>query len=300
VLFNFGPTSAETFAEAQDILVNLRIPHHCRPDLWLDPIAAVQIGWLFVALALVWRTPLFTVLAVPTGLAALLTLAQAATGSNTLALLFPWRLSAVLVPIATTIILARLIAMRGLPLDKTPVRAAAAAVVTILAGAGIWICATGLAFRSSDEERPLTDYIREHRRPGETYLIPVRVPKLAKDIRGSKSSDFQPLAAKRADTQIIPVDLQRFRLSTGAPIFVDFKSIPYKDVDVIAWEKRLILARDLYDQMDQGEWSRAVDKMRRHGITHLVVSADKNPASPGLTKLPFDDPHYHAYRVSEP
>ena len=36
---------------------------------------------------------------------------------------------------------------------------------------------------------------------------------------------------------MIPVGLQRFRLHTGAPIFVDVKSIPYKDVDVIEWPR---------------------------------------------------------------
>src|SRR5205823_4185610 len=39
----FAPTSAEAFAEAQDILVNVRIPHHARIEQWLDPIAALQI-----------------------------------------------------------------------------------------------------------------------------------------------------------------------------------------------------------------------------------------------------------------
>src|SRR5262245_30253555 len=46
VLLTFGPTTPETFAEAQDILVNDRIPHHARPDLWLDPIAGLQIAWV--------------------------------------------------------------------------------------------------------------------------------------------------------------------------------------------------------------------------------------------------------------
>src|SRR5262249_20210604 len=39
VWLTFGPTSATQFAESQDILVNFRIPHHSRVDLWLDPIA---------------------------------------------------------------------------------------------------------------------------------------------------------------------------------------------------------------------------------------------------------------------
>lgn len=300
VLVKFGPTSAEAFAEAQDILVNVRIPHHCRPDLWLDPIALLQIAWIGVALALVWRTPLFRALATTAGLAAMLTIVQMATGSNTLALLFPWRISAVLVPIATTVILSRLVSIRVLSLDRPAVQAVCAGGIVILAGAGVALCAGGQAFRSNDAELPLLEYVRDHRQPGDVYLIPVRVPTLRKDIRGSKSSDFQPVAVKQGDVQIIPVDLQRFRLYTGAPIFVDFKSIPYKDVDVIEWHERLKRARGLYEQMDRGEWSQAVAEMRRHGITHLVVAAAKNPQLTESTRLPLEDPHYRIYRVIDP
>src|SRR5205807_953301 len=111
VLLNFAPTSPEAFATAQDLLVNVRIPHHSWPRLWLDEIALAQLAWVVLALALAWRTRLFAVLAVPLLLATLLTLAQAATGNHTLALLFPWRVSAVLVPVATAVVLARLAAL---------------------------------------------------------------------------------------------------------------------------------------------------------------------------------------------
>src|ERR1043166_8012358 len=111
----FQPTSAASFAQAQDILVNLRIPHHARIDQWFDVIAGLQVAWVALGLVLVWGTPLFVVLAVPTGLAAILTVVQAVTGNEALALLFPWRISAVLVPIATTIILSRLVALWGAP-----------------------------------------------------------------------------------------------------------------------------------------------------------------------------------------
>ena len=112
-LSSFRPTSAEAFARAQDILVNVRIPHHARPDLWLDPVAALQILWVLLALALVRKHRLFPVLFAPFLLGAALTLVQVLTRSNTLALLFPWRISAVLVPIATAVILARLIQRPG-------------------------------------------------------------------------------------------------------------------------------------------------------------------------------------------
>src|SRR5260370_17131867 len=61
VLVTFGPTSAATFAQAQDILVNFRIPHHARPDLWLDAVAVLPVAWVVLALLFVWQTRLFPV-----------------------------------------------------------------------------------------------------------------------------------------------------------------------------------------------------------------------------------------------
>ena len=45
---------------------------------------------------------------------------------------------------------------------------------------------------------------------------------------------------------LIAVDLQRFRLFTGVPIYVDFKSIPYKDTEVLEWFRRLKQCSEWY------------------------------------------------------
>jgi hypothetical protein len=296
VLLTFRPASPETFAESQGILVHLRIPHHCLPRLWFDPVAGLQIAWMVLSLALVWGTRLFPVLTVPFVLATLLTLAQVATDSDTLALLFPWRISAVLMPVATTVILSRLVSLRFLPLGGAVASLASAVVLVALAAAGLWIVIDRQAFRSNDEELAMMDFVRDHSGPGEVYLLPVRVPDLAKASYGSLSSDFKPPAAKRQDVRIIPVDLQRFRLHTGAPIFVDFKSIPYKDVDVIEWRDRLHQAENVLRQLREGERSAALAELRRHGMTHLVVPADLPLEGPGFERL-YADSSYQVYRL---
>src|SRR5262249_9200549 len=142
----FSPTSAEAFREAQDILVNVRIPHHCRVDLWLDPVAAGQIVWMVLGIALTWRTRLFLPLTITFLGATLLTMAQVATGSNGLALLFPWRVSAVLMPVATAAVLARLVSLPGLPLEGRAVRAVSVTALLALAAAGVGISFGRLAF----------------------------------------------------------------------------------------------------------------------------------------------------------
>ena len=105
----FAPSSPEAFAEAQHLLAHFRLPHHADARRWFDGIACAQIVWVVVALFLVRGTRLFPILALPFVLSLVLTLVQMGTGNDTLALLFPWRTSAILVPLATTIILARLV-----------------------------------------------------------------------------------------------------------------------------------------------------------------------------------------------
>jgi hypothetical protein len=295
-VLRFAPTSPDVFARAQDVLVNLRIPHHSRVDLWLDPVAWLQIGWVLVALALTWRTRLFPVLAVPAAQAVLLTLVQLATGSQALALLFPWRISSVLVPVATAVILARLVLVRALPLDGTPARALSFAGILALAAAGVWISATGQGFRPNDDELPLLDFVRANRSPGEVYLLPVRVPDLAKSTRGSLSSDFKPLPDKRRDQKVIPIDLQRFRLYTGVPIYVDFKSIPYKDTDLLEWRDRLLFAEAAGREVVAGRLAGALPGLRERGITHVVTPASARPPDVTVEKV-YEDEVYRVYRL---
>jgi hypothetical protein len=97
------------------------------------------------------------------------------------------------------------------------------------------------AFPSADEEQPLLEFVRLNAKAGDVYFVPVQVPKLTAR-RGSLSSDFKTARVVRQDARIIAPDFQQFRLTTGARMFVDFKSIPYKDIEVIEWHRRLQVA----------------------------------------------------------
>jgi hypothetical protein len=301
----FAPTSPETFAEAQDILVNLRIPHHSRVDLWLDWVAALQIAWVLLALVLTWRTRLFLILAVPAAEAALLTVVQVLTHSETLALLFPWRVSSILVPVATTVVLTRLVTLPIPALDGPLVRAFALAGIVALAAAGVWLRAAGQGFRTDDAELPMLDFVRANGNPGDLYLIPVRVPDLARSTHGSLSSDFKPLPDKRRDQKIIPIDLQRFRLYTGVPIYVDFKSIPYKDTDVLEWRDRLRFAEAANRAIAAARLAGILTDLRDRGITHVVTPADgarRTHPPRGLDveiETVYEDGAYRVYRLGK-
>lgn len=294
-LLTFAPTSPAQFAQAQDILVNVRIPHHARPDLWFDRIAAVQVAWMVLGVALAWGTRFFLVLAIPLLMGAMLTLIQFLTGNLGLALLFPWRVSVILVPVATAVLLSRFVALPVLSLEGKAVRWTALAGLLVLASAGLGITFGRLGFHVADEEREVLEYVRQTKQSGDVYLLPVRVPK--SPTRGSLSSDFKPLPDKRQDTRVIPVDFQSFRLSTGAPIFVDFKSIPYKDVEVIEWYDRLQRAQDAQEEIQKGHLA-GMEPMHNHGVTHLVLSASQVLPEAGL-RLIYQDPYYCIYRLTK-
>jgi hypothetical protein len=304
LLVVFAPSSAEEFAQAQWLLAHFRIPHHAVPARWFDGIAALQLAWLGAAVSLAWGTRLFPVLLIPSLLALLLTLVQLATGSNTLALLFPWRISAVLIPAATAVVLGRLVG--GLspwlearpPAERRVIGAACGTVLAAFAAGGLAINYLGLAYYTDPAELPLLEFARQHKAAGQTYLLPVEVPRLGAGRRGSISTSFLPPLRRDTGHQLISVDLQRFRLATGVPIYVDFKSIPYKDVEVLEWHRRLEWTQDIYKRLTADDPA-VPSELAGEGITHVVVPA-KLAIRSGALELVHADEAYRVYRVHQP
>lgn len=295
ILLVFGPTHAEAFAEAQRILVHVRIPHHCLPRVWFDGITLAQVCWIVLALACVYRTRLFPVVSVVFLLSVALTLVQMTTQNDTLALLFPWRTSVILLPLATAAILSRFVLVAGRGFDHPAAAWASGGLVAVLVVAGLAMLWFRQGFQTNDEELPLLEYVRDHQAQGDLYLLPVQVPNLAGTVRGSISSDFKPLPTKRTDTRLIPFDFQRFRLFTGTPIFVDFKAIPYKDVEVLEWHRRVRWNEKVYQERDWNQTG-TLAELRREGITHVVVTRDRDIQAVGLITC-YEDVNYRIYRV---
>jgi hypothetical protein len=227
-----------------------------------------------------------------------LTFWHVAGESDTLALLFPWRISAVIMPIATAVVFGRVVlAARGL-LERRAFAWAGGGALVVLALAGLAIMVLRQGFQSGGEETPMLNYVHQTKAKGDVYLIPVPVPDLKKITGGSISGDFKPLAAKRKDPRLIPIDLQRFRLATEAPIFVDFKAIPYQDTEVLEWKRRLDLNQRFYEHLDAGKVEPIRKELLAEGITHIVTrTGDKT--MPGLERLWGDDA-YTVYVLSRP
>jgi hypothetical protein len=272
----FAASSAAVAAQSREILVNARIPHHTLIASWLGWPSAVQLGLMVIGLALLRRTRLGVALLVASGLALALTVAQAVTGSDSLALLFPWRLSTVVVPVSTAMLLAwgamRFSSWLQGPAGSLGLLAKAlpplAWLAIVLAGFGGMLRFQLATVASGDQPSDgLYAYVRAHRASGEVFMV--------------------------------PPDMQDFRLATGMPAYVDFKSIPYKPEDVIEWAQRIHVAGLVYrDRPDEVSCKRIGEAQRQGGVTHVVLSQAQFGADCGPWEQVYKDAWYAVYALA--
>jgi hypothetical protein len=290
-LFRFGPENPNIFTESQRILAEIRIPHHCIVERWFDLIAGLQLSWAFLGIVLLWRSPLFLVLLIAATLGVALTLAQYDSGNPTFALMFPWRISVLLVPVATAVILARLV--RLVPASSIAEWIGAGLVLALVLG-GLWVMAAKKGYHTNDAENAIHEYVRTHASPDDVYLLPVSMPAVGTG-HGATSNTFTPPPRPKPGSNEIPVDWQRFRLVTGARIYVDFKSVPYADTQVLEWLRRMRQSEAWY----AGDWNAVGvhEALRKEGVTHIVTPREKPIQAEYLEELPFNDAVYAIYRL---
>ncbi len=259
---NFWGGDPAIASEARSILVNIRIPPHAIVADWFNATVVIKLIFVGIALYLLRRDRLFWLLLIPVIVSITLTLLQAVTRNDTLALLFPWRLSTWLVPISVCLIIGKIITLTIPRMSAVTVRVISStgmALITVVLAAGI--------VRSYIEEgewaalpvRPLEAYVAAHRGLGDIYLVPIK--------------------------------LYDFRMETGVPIFVDFESIPYQDAEVVEWYRRYMQALGYYQT-----WKcSAIPAFIGQGITHVVVPSDAPVKCPEFNEVYSDD----VYRLYE-
>lgn len=287
----FQPTDAATFAEAQRLLAEVRIPHHSLVHRWFDPLAQLQIAWIILGTVLVRRSPLATVMLVALIGSAILTTLAALTGWHLLALLFPWRVSAVIVPVATALLIGRLALVLESSCGRIGEMIGWPIILASLAF-GVWHLFDTIGYNMNNaSEQGLYDHLNRTRTRGSVYLIPTRIPALS-DRRGNISTTFTT-PPRPTNRSLIAVDLQRFRLAGGVPIYIDFKAIPYADIEVLEWHRRVVQVQEWYKAAN---WGEALPELLRAGITHVVTRADQPIGDPRFA-LDYDDADFRIYRL---
>lgn len=270
---HFQPTSPELTGIASQILVEERIPNHVLPEEWLNLTVLFHTAIVLIAVVTYRRRPIAVMMGLIAAGIFVLTLFQIESGNQRLALLFPWRPSALLVPLASTLLLGyfadRLFQRSNLfnRRHRQSLLAVTWAGLFLLAALGAGSYLYDLRRKRLDTARPMFEYIQANQVYGDRFLTP---PKQ-----------------------------QDFRLATGAPILVDFKSIPYVDSEVIEWHNRLKTAQNFYRDTIRQSQCNQIDRAISIGVVnHVVLGPDQlGLVCPQFSKLLFADDSYQVYRL---
>lgn len=262
-------------ARALDIIVNFRIPHHAVPAVWLNTGAYIQFAIMLAGLFVVRKSRLFLVMLLPFLGGLLFTVIQILTHSDSLGLLSPWRVSVVLVPLSTAMIIAWLLAAVfdrfGVQLSRFNLVLDGLALVAIalFVVGGIAVERGRIIRDAARPTLPVLDFVKNSKIAGEVYLIP------------PDDSKFD-----------------EFRLYTGAPVFINYKTHPYKALDVLEWYNRLMMSRKFYSASDASAACSALDEISaQYKITGIVWYADRpDPGCTGM-QVVFQDKNYVLYSL---
>jgi hypothetical protein len=237
-----------TNIDPQSVLVDLRIPHHTKPAEWFNLSVVVQLLILLTALFLVRKKRIFPILFIPFVTTSILTILVQITGNTTLALMFPWRVTAILMPISTAIITAFILdhlwhirLKTWTQIHAQATRISLSTILLVLVAIGITRFTIEADQKYNTAEREMQNWVKNNHQSGDLYLVPIK--------------------------------MQDFRLATGVPILADFKSIPYYEADVLEWRTRMLNTSNFYKaaliEPDGCYFSRHLQA--GYTITHIVL-----------------------------
>ena len=252
----FLTASPEVLGQARQILIEDRLPHHLNVETWLWTWdTGIRVCIILAGLCAVRKSKLFHILLVPFVSAVVLTLLQVQLDNGSLAVMLPWRVSVFLVPLSFALLIGWGVAQlfgkierrEGPSLIQGFEKGAMIAVLICFMGGGVKSAYAMLhGHRFEADYRQLLDFVQEKKSQGDKILIP---PELS---------------------------FESFRLATGMPIFVDWKTHPYKADEVVAWYDRMHQARGFYAQGRVLSCERLGRFVQDYGITHVLVESKRN------------------------
>lgn len=271
VYLSFKASSPELLSQAQGILVDERIPHHAKASHWFGPQSAFQILLIMLALFLIRKKRLFSLLSIPFLLAGALTFVQVMTKSKGFALQFPWRSSVFLVPISSCIIVATILSFcfkkfnRQISIHKRALMLSLVMAMLMLALSGLIGTSRRFAQAADAEDVPVMNFVKAIKQPDDIFLI--------------------------------PIEMERFRLYTGVPIFVDEKSHPYRDSEILEWNKRIQMAKELYQRQGELACSILRDLAPHYGITHVILENGLDEPGCAMLREIYRDEEFAVHKV---
>jgi len=249
----FHSSSPVLLTEAQTILVDVRIPHHAQLSVWFSKHSCIQLAIVLLGIGLSYRRGrLFYVLVLCTTASIGLTILQVVFDSPGLALLFPWRLSTWMVPTCATITIGAVAASIAKAIDRcSPPRLVQS----------VGVCFFWLSFA----------FLAETCFLGAKRTISAALAEPHDDV-----VSYAKANACLGQTYLVPLEYEGFRLASGLPIFVDWKSHPYREAEVCEWYDHLQYAKAFYQAERSDDAAAALASIQRIArITHVIVETEK-------------------------
>jgi len=262
----------QLYAEGQTIMAEIRIPHHAQVYSWFSYKDLQILIVIFFALFLTYNIKrLFIPLSFVVLTTIILTIIQYYTSSNFLGLLFPWRSSVYIVPICSMIILSRILILVDNKYLKSSPKFYSYSVyfafILIIFFSLNGIFESYKSYKNHKQKYPISSSINVHK------------------------NDITRI--------LIPTNLEYIRLNTGLPIFVDWKTVPYKNDALIKWYERIKLANSFYDSTELENQKLLFERIyKEEKISHLLVKDNNKNILLKNCEYLFKDHGYLFYDLS--
>ena len=257
----------EGAVKAFRILIDIRIPHHTLASYWLDFTVLFKTIMVLFAIFLIRKQKRIAIpMVIVFSGALLLSTYQIITKDSFLALVFPWRPTALLVPLSSSILAAGFSTwLCGLIKEdriRSILQISCLAMIVILLLAGIWQMNEEFKQYQNSQEAGLYEWVREYSASGDRFLI--------------------------------PINLETFRTNTLRPIYTDYFAIPYSSSDVIQWYHRVLAANKFHDT---GSCLELMYLQHDERLTHVITAKDRPQPDCQNLKLLYADDYFLAYQI---
>ena len=263
----FAATDPQTQLEAHRILTAVRIPRHADPWHWFNVNVVLQFALCAGAARLLPPGRLRFVIRFGLAALAIFTIVAFLPGMETYRLVAPWRISVVLVPLSTI----SLCAIAILRLNEAGRLPSARQRQFALGGLAVVLFCTAVGGAIT---------VSKFLKPEPAYVSFVRAN----------------LASRQH--YLTPPWLREFRLATGVPQYVTFKSHPYQDVEVLEWQRRLTVAQELYAPASVD--CEALQRLAvEEAVTHLLVTGRSRAVACSFASKVFEDGDAIIFRLGK-
>ena len=273
LILNIYISDFEIYLEGQSIMAEKRIPHHTMVRSWFSYKDLQTLFLISVSLLLTYSSKrIFIPLVFVVLSTVILTIIQYFTSSNFLGLLFPWRSSVYIVPICSMIILTKIIIL----VDNKYLKSTSK----------LYLCLNGLAFLLIIffTINGIFESYKSHKNYKTNYPISTLIKEYKNDIT----------------RLLIPINLEHIRLNTGLPVFVDWKTTPYRNDALIKWYERIKLTNSFYDTIKVEDKIRLFIKINnKELISHILVRDNGKNLIFKDCKYLFKEHGYLLYDLSE-